>query len=130
MHGALDAWAGSARIMAAAGKRAILSSQNAFKGNFPELWRSQGCPLQEEYALAAIGNTPWLRFYEYWLVPGQFSDSSGKYCRNQIANAIQEGKTPGMQIVGAGSSLADLGNASWLEDLHFSAAGFLMAKSR
>ena len=116
--------------MAAAGKRAILSSQNAFEGNFPELWRSQGCPLREDFALRAIGDSPWLRFYEYWLNPGQFEDESGKYCRNQIANAVQEGKVAGMNIVAAGASLGDFENATWVSDLNFSAAAFLVAKTR
>ena len=36
-QGAIKAWLGAAKVMAAAGKRAILSSQNGFKGSTPEL---------------------------------------------------------------------------------------------
>ena len=37
--GDIAAWVGAAKVMAAAGKRAILSSQNAFATDSPELWK-------------------------------------------------------------------------------------------
>ena len=40
-EGAVQAWLGAARIMADAGKRAILSSQNAFAATSPELWKER-----------------------------------------------------------------------------------------
>ena len=58
--GAVQAWVGAAKIMAAKGKRAILSSQNAFKNSSPELWKEdngtpQGkCPLKEDTVVAAM----------------------------------------------------------------------------
>lgn len=129
-HGALRAWAGAAKIMADAGKRAIISSQNAFGADFPELYRSRGCFLKEDVALATVGDTPFLRFYEYWLVPGEFSDPSGIYCRNQIANAIEEGRRSNLQIVTGSSSEEPFNTSARLRDLKFNVAGFLMGKKR
>ena len=52
--GDLRAWVGAAKIMADAGKRAILSSQNAFNGSSPDLWKEKpphGC---ESFSLHAL----------------------------------------------------------------------------
>ena len=71
-QGDIAAWVGAAKVMAAAGKRAILSSQNAFAADSPELWKEdngKGCPYKEGVAAAAMRSegVPWMRFYEYLL---------------------------------------------------------------
>ena len=51
------AGASAAQIMAAHGKRAILSSQNAFKAASPELWKERkpkGCPVAEDEVAAQM----------------------------------------------------------------------------
>ena len=123
--------------MAAAGKRAILSSQNGFKGSIPELYKvhgtKQGCPVLEDAAVSLMAEhkVPFYRFYEYFLVPAQFQGNQWQYCRNQIANAIKEGKTPGMNFVAASTSTAKgWGTPARMTDLNFNLAGFLVAQSR
>jgi len=148
--GDVQAWVGAAKVMAAAGKRAILSSQNAFNANSPELWkedRPRGCPLREDAIADAMkeAGVPFLRFYEYWLVPEQFNgghtprnpwvpgskSQTWKYCRNQVANAVEEGKRHGINFVAAGTSAATgWGTPERIASLEFSLAGFLIARSR
>merc|ERR1712216_1072125 len=118
----------------------------AFNGSSPELWKENhgnkkwgSCPLLEDVPVKMISDAgvPFLRFYEYWLTPEAF-DVGGKnptwkpgtksktwlYCRNQVANAIEEGKRPGMNFVAAGtSSLPGWGTADRLKALEFSLAG-------
>ena len=56
-----------------------------------------------------------------------------KYCRNQVANAIEEGKTPNVNFVAAGTSGLSpegFGTADRLKALEYSLAGFLVARSR
>eukprot|EP01079_Euglenida_sp_SAG-EU17-18_P010838 gene10838-38_t len=164
--GALQAWVGAAQLMAQTGKRAILSSQNAFLPNTPELWKEafpHGCPFTEDTAAAMMNQNRvnphkapcfvfagswvlWSRFYEYWLVPEQFnggktprtpwlpgdrlSPNTWRFCRNQVANAIQEGKTSGVHFVAAGTSAwPGWGTAERLDALQFSLGGFLIAQS-
>ena len=51
--------------------------------------------------------------------------------RNQVANAVEEGKQPGVHFVAAGTSANDgWGTADRIKALEFSLAGFLVAKSR
>ena len=69
-QGAIRAWVGAAKIMAQHGKRAILSSQNAFKAASPELWKERkpkGCPVAEDAVAAQMKaeGVPFMRFYEY-----------------------------------------------------------------
>eukprot|EP00729_Bicosta_minor_P006469 gene6469-3087_t len=156
-EGDVDAWVGAAKIMAAAGKRAILSSQNGFAANSPILWKEakpKGCPIKEDAIVARMKaeGVPFYRFYEYWLVPEQWSGGKAnpgwmpgrgepgshrekvwQYCRNQVANAVEEGKTPNVNFVAAGTSALSqngFGTQDRLKALEYSFAGFLVAKSR
>jgi len=129
--GAIQAWIGAAQVMASVGKRAILSSQNAFNGSSPELFKHHGCPYLEDVPAQKMAelSIPWMRFYEYWLVPEQFAGKQWQYCRNQVANAVEEGKRTGMHFVAAGTSpLPGWGTPERISALEFSLAGFLIAK--
>ena len=153
-QGAIRAWVGAAKIMAQNGKRAILSSQNAFKSASPELWKERkpkGCPVPEDEVAAQMKaeGVPYMRFYEYFLVPEQFHGGSNPYpsgtswlpgpskgqtwhlCRNQIANAIEEGLHEGINFVGAATSAWPFANRTQrVEALRFHIAAFLIARSR
>jgi hypothetical protein len=157
--GAVAAWVGAAQIMAAVGKRAIINSENAFEGNNPLLWwedRELGrhhCPLHEGTVARAMsaapgGPTPFVRFYKDWLtpevfsgglapageppwVPGRAKSATARYCRNQVANAVEEGKRAGVHFIVAGTSaVSGWGTRQRREALEFSLAGFLVARSR
>jgi hypothetical protein len=146
--GDLRAWVGAAKIMAASGRRAILSSQNSFNASKPELFKegSHHCPHSEDLAVKMMkeAGVPFYRFYEYWLVPEQFFGGSSpadnetvpqkpktwQFCRNQVANAVEEGKLAGVNFVAAGTSnLPGWGTPQRMEYLEFSLAGFLIAQS-
>ena len=90
--GDIAAWVGAAKVMAAAGKRAILSSQNAFAADSPELWKEdngKGCPYKEGVAAAAMKSegVPWMRFYEYWLTPQSFGVRSDHVFSSELCAA-------------------------------------------
>ena len=65
-------------------------------------------------------------------MPGQVEHGKNwEYCRNQVANAVEEGKQPGVHFVAAGTSANNgWGTPDRIKALEFSLAGFLVAKSR
>ena len=56
-----------------------------------------------------------------------------QFCRNQVANAVEEGKRPNVNFVAAGTSALNqngFGTPDRLKALEYSFAGFMIAKSR
>ena len=107
--GALQAWKLAAETMAAAGKIAVISSQNSFKASTPYLMKTpHGCPLTEDEALAVMNSSElamkgWHRFYEYFAHPGPNSKNAELYCSNSIRNMATETQTHNIPIVASAS---------------------------
>ena len=119
--GDIAAWVGAAKVMAAAGKRAILSSQNAFAADSPELWKvilptasavsNEGGSSPLLVPLPAV-SWPWVPAWGSLEPPRRDGENAQKTGKNGEKMGEIRPKECEPRELGISGSLESLGNAA------------------
>lgn len=134
-NGSVLAYKSAAKIMAAKGKRLVVSLKNGFEGASPVNQKvGHPCAVPLDKIAQSMGETPWIRFHEYFaalpplssgpLRPGRDPPINGStMCHNMIETAMRQAAFPNMAFAVHG------GTYNSQSSLNLTFAMFMLARN-